>query len=121
MLLLVGSQSVKLLAPWLAGQAIDIVQTSGMEQIARAALITAAIFLIYVVARSMHGPGRIIERNVGLRVRAAVADALFANLASLPLGWHEAHHSADMHQRAHQASPALADFTQSRFLYCRTW
>ncbi|HET7134350.1 MAG TPA: ABC transporter ATP-binding protein, partial [Casimicrobiaceae bacterium] len=87
MLLLIGSQSIKLLAPWLAGRAIDTVQTSGTEHIAKAALITASIFLVYVVAWSMHGPGRIIERNVGLRVRAAVSDALYAKLAGLPLAW----------------------------------
>jgi ATP-binding cassette, subfamily B, bacterial len=117
MLLLVGSQSVKLLAPWLAGRAIDTVQTSGTEHIGRAALLTVAIFLVYVVAWTMHGPGRIIERNVGLRVRAAVADALYAKLASLPLGWHQARHSADMQQRLQQASAALGDFTQNQFVY----
>ena len=117
MLLLVGSQSVKLLAPWLAGRAIDTVQTSGTEHIGEAALLTLAIFAVYVVAWTMHGPGRIIERNVGLRVRAAAADALYAKLASLPLAWHETHHSADMQQRVQQASGALGDFTQSQFLY----
>ena len=121
MLLLVGSQSVKLLVPWLAGRAIDTVQTTGTEHIGRAALLTGAIFLVYVLAWSMHGPGRIIERNVGLRVRAGVADALYAKLASLPLGWHEAHHSADMQQRAQQASAALADFTQNQFLYLQNF
>jgi ATP-binding cassette, subfamily B, bacterial len=121
MLLLVGSQSVKLLAPWLAGRAIDTVQTSGTEHIGTAALYTVAIFLVYVVAWSMHGPGRIIERNVGLRVRAAVADAFYAKLASLPLGWHQTHHSADMQQRVQQASGALSDFTQSQFLYLQNF
>lgn len=121
MLLLVGSQSVKLLVPWLAGRAIDTVQTTGTEQIGRAALITVAIFAVYVLAWSMHGPGRIIERNVGLRVREGVADALYAKLASLPLVWHEAHHSADMQQRAQQASAALSDFTQSQFLYLQNF
>jgi ATP-binding cassette, subfamily B, bacterial len=117
MLLLVGSQSVKLAVPWLAGRAIDTVQTGGTEHLGTAALITASIFLVYVLAWSMHGPGRILERNVGLRVRAGVADALYARLASLPLGWHEAQHSADMQQRAQQASSALSDFAQSQFLY----
>jgi ATP-binding cassette, subfamily B, bacterial len=117
MLLLVGSQTVKLLVPWLAGRAIDTVQAGGTEQIGRAGLITVAIFLVYVLAWTMHGPGRIIERNVGLLVRAAVADALYAKLAGLPLAWHEAHHSADMQQRAKQAGSALSDFAQSQFLY----
>jgi hypothetical protein len=117
MLLLIGSQVVNLAVPWLAAQAIDTVQTSGVEHIVKAGLITASIFLVYVVAWLMHGPGRILERNVGLRVRQSLADALFAKLANLPLARHEAHHSADMQQRAHQASAALSDFAQSQFLY----
>ena len=115
MLLLVGSQSVKLFVPWPAGRAIDTVQTSGTEHIGVAALITVAILLVYALAWSMHGPGRIIERNVGLRERQAVADALYAKLAALPLGWHEAHHSADMQQRAQQASMALSNFAQAKW------
>ena len=115
--LLVASQTIKLLVPWLAAQAINTVQVGGTDQIVKAALITASIFFVYVAAWSMHGPGRVLERNVGLRVRQAVADALYAKLASLPLAWHEAHHSADMQQRAKKASEALADFTESQFLY----
>jgi ABC-type multidrug transport system fused ATPase/permease subunit len=59
MLLLIGSQVVNLAVPWLAAQAIDTVQTSGVEHIVKAGLITASIFLVYVVAWLMHGPGRI--------------------------------------------------------------
>jgi len=117
LLLLVASQSIKLFVPWLAAQAIDTVQVGGTDQIVKAGLITASIFLVYVCAWLMHGPGRVIERNVGLRVRQMVSDALFAKLASLPLAWHEAHHSADMQQRAKQAGSALAAFTESQFMY----
>jgi len=38
--LLVGSQSIKLLVPWLAAQAIDTVQQSGTDHIVKAGLIT---------------------------------------------------------------------------------
>jgi hypothetical protein len=48
MLLIVGSQA-KLLVPLLAGRAIDTVQTSGTEHIGRAALITVATLLVYVI------------------------------------------------------------------------
>ena len=44
MLLLIASQVVKLAVPWLAAQAIDTVQTSGVEHIVKAGLITASIF-----------------------------------------------------------------------------
>ena len=68
-------------------------------------------------AWALHGPGRVLERNAGLHVREAVADALYARLGHLPLGWHEEHHSGDVQQRVQQASQALASFTESQLTY----
>ena len=115
--MLVLSQVVKLLVPWLAAQAIDIVQTAGSDQLAKAALFTGGIFAVYASSWALHGPGRVLERNVALHVRRAVADALYARCASLPLAWHEKHHSGEVQQRAQQASQALAQFTESQFVY----
>jgi ABC-type multidrug transport system fused ATPase/permease subunit len=117
LVMLMLSQVVKLLVPWLAAQAIDIVQTAGSDQLFRAALLTGGIFLVYASSWALHGPGRIIERNVGLHVRRRVSDALYARLASLPLAWHEKHHSGEAQQRAQQASQALAQFAESQFVY----
>ncbi|HEY1326845.1 MAG TPA: ABC transporter ATP-binding protein [Casimicrobiaceae bacterium] len=115
--MLVGSQVLKLAVPWLAAQAIDTVQVAGTEQLARAAALAGGIFLVYLSSWALHGPGRVIERNVGLHVRRSVADALYARLASLPLAWHDKHHSGEVQQRAQQASQALASFTENQFIY----
>jgi len=97
------------------------VQVSGSAELRSAASYVALIFLVYVAAWSMHGPGRILERNVSLRVRRQVADTIYMRLASLPLAWHEAHHSGELQQRAHQSAHALFDFTQSQFLYVQSF
>ena len=111
------SQLVKLTVPWLAGQAINTVQGQSANRASHAALLIGAIVLVYCVAWAMHGPGRVLERNVGLKVRSALSAALQAKLASAPLAWHEQHHSADLQQRAQQSSRALYDFTQGQFMY----
>ena len=121
LLLLVGSQALKLLAPWLAAQAINTLQTGGPDALRRAGFFTAAIFLLYAVAWSMHGPGRILERNVALRVRAGVSDALYGKLVNLPLAWHEVYHSGEVQHRAQQASRALAQFTETQFIYLQNF
>jgi ABC-type multidrug transport system fused ATPase/permease subunit len=115
--LLGASVALKLVIPWLAAQAINAVQVSGYDSMHRAGWYVALVFLVYVAAWAMHGPGRIMERNVALRVRAQVSDALYAKLVSLPLAWHESHHSGDIQQRTQQASAALAGFTENQFLY----
>jgi len=117
MALLGVSVAVKLFIPWLAAEAINIVQSSGWDKLGHAGEYIAAVFGLHLLAWAMHGPARVLERNVGVRVRAQVADALYAKLTSLPLGWHEKHHSGDAQQRVQQASRALFDFTQSQFLY----
>ncbi|HXC39506.1 MAG TPA: ABC transporter ATP-binding protein, partial [Burkholderiales bacterium] len=117
MALLGFSVAVKLFIPWLAAEAINIVQSSGWDRLGQAGWYIAAVFALHILSWTMHGPARVLERNVGVRVRAQVADALYAKLTSLPLTWHEQHHSGDAQQRVQQASRALFDFTQSQFMY----
>ncbi|WP_253950460.1 ABC transporter transmembrane domain-containing protein, partial [Methylibium sp. T29] len=77
----------------------------------------AALAALYLLSWAAHGPGRILERNVGLRVREALADALYARIAAAPLAWHDGHHSGELQHRVHQASRALSDFAQTQFVY----
>ncbi|MCM5682709.1 ABC transporter ATP-binding protein/permease [Schlegelella sp. S2-27] len=117
MSLLVGSQLLKLCVPWLAAQAINTIQTGGQAGLAQAAIWIAAIVGIYVAVWSMHGPGRVLERSVGVQVRRGISGALYAKLTRVPLAWHDRHHSGDVQHRVEQASQALYDFTQNQFIY----
>lgn len=65
----------------------------------------------------LHGPGRVMERMVGVKVRQGVTDALFDRLSHAPLSWHDRHHSGELQHRVTQASRALGDFTLSQFIY----
>ena len=64
--LLTTSQLMRLTMPWLAGQAINALQTG---DIAGSGRWIATLAGIYVLSWVVHGPGRILERNVGLRGR----------------------------------------------------
>jgi ATP-binding cassette subfamily B protein len=118
--LLVASQLVKLMAPWAAARAIDTLQQGGAGALMQAGLWVAAVVLISVCAWCLHGPGRILERNVGVRVRQQVAHSLHARLAEAPLHWHEQHHSGELQQRVSQSSRALQNFAQSQFIYLQS-
>jgi len=112
--LLTTSQLLRLTLPWLAGQAINALQRGDITGSGR---WIAALAGIYVVAWMAHGPGRILERNVGLRVRERLADALYTRIAAAPLAWHDERHSGELQHRVHQASRALSDFAQNQFVY----
>ena len=115
--MLVASQLVKLLVPWLTAQAIDTLQRGQADAAAACLPWVGAILGVYLVCWSLHGPGRVIERRVSLRVRQALSDRLYTRLAEAPLPWHGAHHPAELAHRVSQASQALTNFTQSQFIY----
>ena len=112
--LLTASQLVKLTLPYLAGQAINALQRGNLRG---AGGWIATLTGVYLLSWMLHGPGRILERNVGVRVRESLADQLYTRLAAAPLSWHDGHHSGELQHRVHQASRALSDFAQNQFIW----
>lgn len=112
--LLASSQLIRLALPYLAGQAINALQRGEQGTAGR---WIAALAGVCVGAWALHGPGRILERNVGVKVRETLADQLYARIAAAPLAWHDGHHSGELQHRVHQASRALSDFAQNQFIW----
>ncbi|MBK1689539.1 multidrug ABC transporter ATP-binding protein [Rubrivivax gelatinosus] len=112
-----GAQLLKLALPWLAAQAIDTLQTRGASGLADAGLWILAIVGTSLALWALHGPARVLERSVAVRVRAGVADAMYTQLVHAPLAWHERHHSGELQHRVAMTGTALYDFTQSQFIY----
>ena len=114
--LLIASQLTRLSLPWFAGQAINVLQAGGPDYAMHAGLWVCALLAACAGAWAMHGPGRVLERAVGVRVRRGVSEALFDRLAAAPLRWHDAHAASDLQQRMGQASGALDDFAQNQYV-----
>ena len=78
MALLIAAQCILLTVPYFAGHAINALQAQGA-----AGLRAAGLWLLLVVAVTagswvLHGPGRILERNVALLVRQRISGGLVA-------------------------------------------
>ena len=116
-LMLTASQVVKLAVPWMAAQAINTLQVGGTGDAWSALAWIGGIIGLFSLSWALHGPGRILERSVGVRVRESIADALFTRLVHTPLAWHEKNHSGEVQHRVNQASGALYDFAQNQFVY----
>lgn len=116
-LLLLASQLFKLAVPWLAGNAINLIQSGGLEAMNDAARWLAMVFAAIVASWVLHGPGRILERNAALKVRERLSALLVGRLLAAPLAWHERHHSGETTHRVQQSTSALYDFAQSQFIY----
>jgi ATP-binding cassette subfamily B protein len=114
--LLIGSQLLRLLVPWFAGRAIDALQAGGPGAALHAGEWIGALVGTAVATWGLHGPGRVLERAVGVRVRAAITEALFDRLAAAPLKWHDRHAASDLQQRMSQSSGALDEFAQNQYV-----
>ncbi|WP_394537161.1 ABC transporter ATP-binding protein [Lysobacter enzymogenes] len=117
MALLVGAQVVLLAVPYLVGKAFNILQARGNAGAGEAALWLAAVLGATLVSWLIHGPGRILERNVALSVRERVATALTGRLLAFPLSWHDGNHSVASAHRVQQSSSSLGTFAESQFIY----
>lgn len=115
--LLLASQLFKLAVPWLAGNAINAIQQGGLAGLSAAGRWLALVFAAIAASWLLHGPGRILERNVALRVRERLSALLVGRLVAAPLAWHERHHSGETTHRVQQSTHALYDFAQSQFIY----
>jgi ABC-type multidrug transport system fused ATPase/permease subunit len=117
MALLFVAQAVRLTIPWFFGQAVNAIQTAGGQDMALAGWNMVMMFGACVVAWAMHGPGRVLERFMAVRIREKFADALYAKAVALPLRWHESHHSGETIQRMAKSTQALFGFSQNQFIY----
>lgn len=115
--LLLASQLFKLAVPWFAGNAITAIQKGGHGALSGAGRWLILVFTAIVATWLLHGPGRILERNVALRVRERLSALLVGRLMRAPLAWHERHHSGEITHRVQQSTGALYDFAQSQFIY----
>ena len=114
--LLTGSQLLRLALPWFVGQAVNALQLGGADHVVRAGEWVAGLLATCAAAWALHGPGRVLERAVGVRVRRSVSEALFDKLSGAPLRWHDRHAASDLQQRMGQASGALDGFAQSQYV-----
>lgn len=115
--LLLASQLFKLGVPYLSGRAINTLQTNGLAGLGEAGILLLLIFGATLGSWLLHGPGRVLERNVALTVRRELSATLIARALALPLSWHARHHSGETAHRVRQTSGALYDFAQSQFIY----
>jgi len=117
MALLVSAQCLLLAVPYFAGHAINALQAQGAAGLRDAGLWLSLVVAVTAGSWVLHGPGRVLERNVALTVRRRISGGLVQKLLSLPLSWHEANHSAATAHRVQQSSHALTAFAQSQFIY----
>lgn len=111
---------VLLIEPILFGKVINTIQTGGPEMLTNLLQTLVLFIVIELVFWAIHGPARIIERQLAFDVSKNFQLKLFNGLLNLPLKWHSEHHSGRIISREKKGVEALRDFTGGQFMYIDT-
>ena len=98
------AQGCQSLSPYAFGRTIDLLQNFTPER-----FWSVIFWLVFGVALVplfwlFHGPARVVERKVALKIQQAFRLNLYEQLTHLPLKWHQDHHSGnslDFHHARH--------------------
>jgi len=108
------------LSPYAFGRAIDVLQHFSEDRLYDLIFwlgVGVAVLLIFWL---FHGPARVLERIVGLKIQQRFRLKLYEDLTRLPLKWHQDHHSGNIITRANRSSTALVRFAENQFVYIET-
>jgi ATP-binding cassette subfamily B protein len=108
------------LGPYAFGRTIDVLQNFKPEHLSAVIFWLAISVVVMLVFWLFHGPARIVERNVALKIQQAYRLNLYEQLSRLPLDWHQDHHSGNIITRLNRASIALHQFAEGQFIYIET-
>lgn len=108
------------LSPYAFGQAIDVLQNFQPGRLHEVIFWLGFGVLVMLLFWVFHGPARIIERTVALKIQQSFRLNLYQQLTRLPLKWHQDHHSGNIITRLNRSSAALYRFAENQFVYIET-
>jgi ABC-type multidrug transport system fused ATPase/permease subunit len=115
--LFIGANIIIAMAPLLYGWFINGLQKEGVNYLSYAWIYGGGFMLLKLVEWSLHGPARIMERNLAFYISQNFIEDLYRKVLHLPLEWHKDHHSGATINRIKKAYDALRGFFQNGFVY----
>lgn len=108
------------LSPYAFGRAINVLQDFKPNLLSEVVFWLLAGVGVMLMFWIFHGPARIVERNVALKIQQTYRLKLYEQLSRLPLNWHQDHHSGNIITRLNRAAVALRQFAENQFIYVET-
>jgi len=114
------AQGFMSLSPYAFGRTIDLLQNFSPDKFNE--VIFWLLFGVALVPLFwlFHGPARVVERKVALKIHQSFRINLYEQLTHLPLKWHQDHHSGNIITRTNRAATALYKFAEDQFIYIET-
>lgn len=108
------------LSPYAFGRTVDVLQNFTPNRLYEVIFwlgISVAVLLLFWL---FHGPARVKEREIALKIQQTMRIRIYEQLTQLPLKWHQDHHSGNIISRISRASVALYRFASDQFIYIET-
>jgi ABC-type multidrug transport system fused ATPase/permease subunit len=114
------AQAVLGLSPYAFGRAIDVLQNFNPSRLNEVIFWLGFSIAVMFVFWVFHGPARVIERIVALKIQQSFRLSIYQQLTCLPLQWHQNHHSGNIITRLNRATLALRLFAENQYIYIET-
>jgi ATP-binding cassette subfamily B protein len=108
------------LSPYAFGRTINLLQNFTPDKLNAVILWLSVGIVVLLLFWLLHGPGRVQERYVALKIQQTFRIRLYEQLTQLPLKWHQDHHSGNIITRVNRAAVALDRFAAEQFIYIET-
>ncbi|HVY53897.1 MAG TPA: ABC transporter transmembrane domain-containing protein, partial [Gammaproteobacteria bacterium] len=108
------------LSPYAFGRTINILQHFTPGKLSEVIFWLSITVVVLFVFWLFHGPARVKEREVALKIQQKLRSQLYQQLTQLPLKWHQEHHSGNIISRINRATLALFRFAGDQFIYIET-
>ena len=108
------------LSPYAFGRTIDLLQHFSPDKFHQILFWLIFGVMLHPLFWLFHGPARVVERNVALKIQQTFMQNIYQKLTQLPLKWHQNHHSGDIITRINRACTALKKFAEEQFIYIET-
>ena len=115
--LFVFANVISSMNPILFGWFIGKIQQNTQQVFYYALLYSIAYFGMKLVEWSIHGPSRIMERQLAFNLSRNFLIERYHQALHLPVKWHQDHHSGSTINRIRKAYEALKDFFDKGFMY----
>jgi ATP-binding cassette subfamily B protein len=103
--------------PILFGWFIGKIQHDTQQVFYYALIYAGAYFTLKFIEWSLHGPARIMERNLAFNLSRNFLMERYHQALHLPVKWHQDHHSGATINRIRKAYEALQEFFDKGFMY----
>lgn len=114
------AQAFSSLSPYAFGRTIDLLQNFKPERLTDVLLWLGFGVALVPLFWIFHGPARVVERKVALKIQQSFRIDMYEKLTCLPLKWHQDHHSGNIITRVNRAATALYRFAEGQFTYIET-